>query len=185
MTRQTSSANRRSDGRFQNPAGSPVQNASISDFVGFLFQQLFKTKAPDVPESHVVSTAIERLAQQTNPSITWLGHASFLIRMGGKTLLTDPFLSKTAGIAGFGPKRFVPAALSVEQLPFIDVLLISHNHYDHLDYESINKLKDKVDSYFVPLGVGVHLEACRRFLPSAVTRRSSSLIGGRIGLGQA
>lgn len=156
MTRQTSTSHRRVDGRYQNPPGSPERSAGLKDILSFLYRQLFKTKAPIVPPSHVVRSDMvqDQLQQIGNPSITWLGHASFLIRMGGKTLLTDPFLSETAGIAGFGPKRFVPAALSVDQLPFIDVLLISHNHYDHLDASAIEAYPHKTETQVVvPLGL--------------------------------
>jgi len=89
-------------------------------------------------------------------ALTWLGHASFLISFGGKTILTDPFLSDYAtGVPPFGPKRATPPALRVEELPPIDVIVVSHNHYDHLDAPTIEALpqKDKIN-IVVPLGLG-------------------------------
>ncbi len=85
----------------------------------------------------------------------WLGHAAFLIRLGGRTVLIDPFLGPIAGPGPFGPKRFAPPGLTVHQLPAIDTLLITHNHYDHLDAGTISRLarKDRTDA-IVPLGLG-------------------------------
>ena len=72
-------------------------------------------------------------------SITWLGHASFLIRLRGRTMLTDPFLTARASpFAWFGPERIAGPGLPPELLPPIDVLLLSHNHYDHLDLRAID-----------------------------------------------
>ena len=89
-----------------------------------------------------------------NPSITWLGHASFLIRLDGKNLLTDPYLGDNAGPLWLGPKRFVPPPLGVEQLPPIDLLVLSHNHYDHLDLATLEKLAGKDHmTVLVPLGL--------------------------------
>jgi L-ascorbate metabolism protein UlaG (beta-lactamase superfamily) len=150
-------ASRRVNGRFQNPPGSPKGGATFRDFARFLFQQTFKTKVPAVPDWHVLDDEEQaaQLASASNPSVTWLGHASFLIRTGGKVILTDPFLETTAGKMGLGPKRFVPAALAVEQLPKVDILLMSHNHYDHLDAKTIEAYPHKEETQvIVPLGLG-------------------------------
>lgn len=95
------------------------------------------------------------MAATDGPSVTWLGHAAFIIRMGGKVILTDPFLADTAGPWGFGPRRFVPPAMRAEELPPIDILLVSHNHYDHLDGGAIAALAGKETvQVVVPLGLG-------------------------------
>ena len=112
----------------------------------------------EVPPGHVLTRQEIRrqLAEHRGrASLTWLGHASFLIEIAGKMVLTDPYLGETAGPAGFGPKRYVPPALSVEELPDVDILLISHNHYDHLDLPTLRRLSDKSQvEVLVPLKLG-------------------------------
>jgi L-ascorbate metabolism protein UlaG (beta-lactamase superfamily) len=72
------------------------------------------------------------LQRQVEPVVTWLGHVSMLLQVGGLNVLTDPTLADFAGPYGrFGAPRMVPAPLRGDRLPPIDVLLISHNHYDH------------------------------------------------------
>lgn len=91
--------------------------------------------------------------------ITWLGHSSFLLEMDGKKILLDPVFSQYAAPhALLGRQRYssqMPFELA--DIPHVDAVIISHDHYDHLDYESIVQLKDKTDAFFVPLGVGNHL----------------------------
>ncbi len=73
-------------------------------------------------------------ASDANPSVTWVGHATMLVRLAGKNILFDPIFSERASPVGFaGPKRIVPLPIDIPELPRIDVVLISHNHYDHLD----------------------------------------------------
>lgn len=93
--------------------------------------------------------------------LIWFGHSAFLLQMNGKNILIDPmFGSVCAPHPWLGSKRFYnELPMTIAQLPRIDAVIISHDHYDHLDYGSIKELQSKVDSYFVPLGVGVHLEA--------------------------
>lgn len=75
------------------------------------------------------------------PQLTWLGHASFLFQYRGLNVLTDPVLSERASPFAFiGPRRFTPAALQVADMPRIDRVLISHNHYDHLDESTVRQL---------------------------------------------
>ena len=79
----------------------------------------------------------------------------FLITINGKTILTDPFLSTFASpVAWAGPQRFVSPGIPLDKLPPIDILLISHNHYDHLDHETIIRLPNKSGiEVVVPLGL--------------------------------
>jgi L-ascorbate metabolism protein UlaG (beta-lactamase superfamily) len=94
---------------------------------------------------------------RANPSVTWIGHATLMVQMGGSTILTDPQFSERASpFDSFGPKRRVPPALSLEELPHIDVVVISHNHYDHLDRKTVTRLAEQPGGpprYFVPLGL--------------------------------
>lgn len=92
-------------------------------------------------------------------TFTWIGHSSSLLQMNGMNILIDPVLSDRSSPVGFaGPKRFSECPFTYESLPKIDVLFVSHDHYDHLDYKTIKNTKDKVDTYIVPLGVDVILK---------------------------
>lgn len=150
------------DGGFRNPPGSPPRTASIlGDYVPFLTRRiLFGTNdGITIPNGHVLDQAEVAAGMKANnpgDTITWLGHASFLLRLGGKTFLTDPFLTGRASPVGwFGPERLIPPALSVENLPPIDAIIVSHNHYDHLDAKTVEALpgKDRI-TVFAPLGLG-------------------------------
>lgn len=92
--------------------------------------------------------------------LTWFGHSTFLIEIDGKNILLDPVFGQYAAPHPLlGRKRYnSEMPISIDDLPNIDAVVISHDHYDHLDYESIKKLKNKTDRFFVPLGVDNHLE---------------------------
>lgn len=93
--------------------------------------------------------------------LIWFGHSAFLLQIDGKNILLDPMLGKVpAPHPLLGGKRYnnnLP--IEIEKLPQIDAIIISHDHYDHLDYGSIKALKDKTKQFLVPLGVGAHLKA--------------------------
>ena len=85
---------------------------------------------------------------------TWFGHSSFLLQLGESNVLVDPVLGNRASPVDFaGPARFSELPLKAEELPEIDVLFISHDHYDHLDYRTIRSVRDRVKNFVVPLGV--------------------------------
>jgi L-ascorbate metabolism protein UlaG (beta-lactamase superfamily) len=93
------------------------------------------------------------------PGIFWFGHSSYLIKTNGKNLLIDPVFSGHASPFSFMVKAFEGANnYAASDFPDIDILILSHDHYDHLDYETIIAIKDKVKHFYVPLGVGAHLE---------------------------
>lgn len=102
---------------------------------------------------------IQALAESKIPQVIWLGHSSTIMKIGGKLIMTDPILSERASPVSFaGPKRTISRVpISADELPALDAVLISHNHYDHLDYATIRKLKHKTTKFFVPLGVATHL----------------------------
>lgn len=91
--------------------------------------------------------------------LTWFGHSAFLLEINGKNILLDPMFGDVpAPHPLLGSKRFTEGLpIEIEKLPFINAVLFSHDHYDHLDYDSIMKLKEKTGHFFVPLGVGAHL----------------------------
>jgi L-ascorbate metabolism protein UlaG (beta-lactamase superfamily) len=91
--------------------------------------------------------------------ITWLGHSTFILEIDDQRLLVDPVWSKRASPFSFmGPKRFHEPPLTLAELPDLNAVVISHDHYDHLDHETIQALADRVPLFLVPLGVGAHLE---------------------------
>ena len=111
-----------------------------------------------VPEDHVLShdAALAGLhrSKKASASISWIGHSTFLMRIGNRWLLTDPvFSSRVSPVPPFGPKRLANPGLKLRDLPKIDVIVLSHNHYDHMDFPSLvrlAKLNPKAQ-VFVPL----------------------------------
>lgn len=107
------------------------------------------------------STDLDRLKESLtkNLSITWLGHSTVLIGIEGKVFLTDPVWSKRCSPVSFmGPKRFFDVPMKLKDLPKIDAVLISHDHYDHLDKDTILYLAENMDTlFYMPSGVGDHL----------------------------
>ncbi len=87
------------------------------------------------------------------PALIWLGHSSLLLRLAGLTLAIDPVFSKYAAPLPIFAKRFQPPPLSLEQLPPIDLVLLSHSHYDHLDRRAIAFFKPLKTRFLVPLGL--------------------------------
>ena len=103
----------------------------------------------------MVQAAIQRIQQSDSNQIqvTWIGHSTFLIQVEGINILTDPIFSERCGPFSFlGVKRVAPPGLPFEELPQIHAVLISHNHYDHLDAPTVKRLGDR-PTYFVPLGL--------------------------------
>lgn len=96
-------------------------------------------------------------ANRAVPSVTWIGHATALLQIAGMNVLTDPIFSERASPFSFlGPQRKVPLNIHIAQLPHIDVVVISHNHYDHLDQASVEQLNRQAGGpplFLVPLGV--------------------------------
>lgn len=90
--------------------------------------------------------------------LTWLGHSTFLIEIDGKRVLTDPVWGERASPSSYiGPKRFHRPPLALADLPPLDAIIISHDHYDHLDWPTIKALVDHPVHFYVPLGLGAHL----------------------------
>lgn len=142
----------RDGNRFINAAGARPRAGSAEMFQ-FLFGRVWHSLtsgtagAPRVP--------FDRAAMSHNPSITWIGHATFLVRMDGVTFLTDPIFSERASPVSFaGPSRLVAPGVPLDALPPLDFVLISHDHYDHLDLATVEELARRGVPMFVPLGMG-------------------------------
>ncbi len=92
--------------------------------------------------------------------VTWLGHSTTLLEIDGALVLTDPvFGPRAAPVSWMGPKRFHPNPIEPEQLPDLDVIIVSHDHYDHLDYPTISRMASRDTPWVTSLGVGAHLES--------------------------
>jgi L-ascorbate metabolism protein UlaG (beta-lactamase superfamily) len=106
---------------------------------------------------HRQADAAALRSNASRPTVTWIGHAAFLIQLGGRNILVDPHFSARASPVGFaGPKRIVPLPIDIAELPRIDVVLVSHNHYDHLDLDSVRRLAAAPSGsplFLVPLGL--------------------------------
>ncbi|MEJ6021655.1 MBL fold metallo-hydrolase [Ramlibacter sp. PS4R-6] len=137
-------------------------NKPFSDLVRWRIAAIRDGLPP--PAKEPTPTAAPNLAQlqQRQPSVTWIGHASTLVQCGGLNVLTDPVFSERASPLDFvGPKRAQPPGIALADLPPIDVVVISHNHYDHLDLASVRALSDRSDGrtlILVPLGLKPFLE---------------------------
>jgi len=145
---------------FENlsPTGDDV---SLSNLPGLIQDNLkdAKHKIPQRPIP-VVPFDLETWENNTAPfQFIWYGHAVCLMRLGGQNLLIDPMLGPDASPVGpIRTKRFSDNTLSViDQLPDLDAVFLTHDHYDHLDYSSIQRLKDKAGHFYVALGVKRHL----------------------------
>ncbi len=144
------------DGTFRNPEGSPKRDTNFK-WSFKIFNQEKKKLDMTVPKEHVVSkekvlSDLEKLKDRDY--IAWIGHATFIIKLGETTIITDPVFSKNAGPLIFGPKRFTKPALKLKEIPKIDLFLLTHNHYDHQDMMTIRKFPYKDAKVLLPLKLG-------------------------------
>lgn len=111
------------------------------------------------PEVDVRSQSDFELPPASGLRITWLGHSSMLVEIDGHRLLTDPVFSERASPWSlYGPRRFFEPPLTATTLPSLDAVVLSHDHFDHLDETTIKALADHVPLFLAPLGLGAHLE---------------------------
>jgi L-ascorbate metabolism protein UlaG (beta-lactamase superfamily) len=142
------------DGRFRNAQQAPLTTTSNREM---LRRQFFgKEQREPVRPIPVVHT---RPSQQSALRATWLGWSSVLVEIDGRRVLTDPVWSERCSPSTMvGPKRFHEPPIPLDDLPPIDVVVISHDHYDHLDMPVVRALAARGTRFAVPLGVGAHLE---------------------------
>ncbi len=149
------------NGRFTNAEPTTVMKPGSN--WDSIYQFLFKGHRHRTPDQPLPVVAMDGFAQQPAADglrFVWLGHSSVLVELDRKRVLIDPVFSERASIFSWaGPKRFQPAPVRARDLPAIDAVLISHDHYDHLDRPTIMDLVEKTASFHVPLGVAALLES--------------------------
>ncbi len=119
-----------------------------------------KRRIPGAPIPLDDPRLVWRSAPETGLRVTWLGHSSLLFEIDGARILVDPVWAQRASPVPFaGPKRFHAPPVPIAALPELDAILISHDHYDHLDRSAIRALRGRSTRFITSLGVGAHLEA--------------------------
>lgn len=149
------------NGALQNLSVTPMQPEGVT-FFDILRKFLFG-KHPDKIPSRPINTVNPDLDSKpagNSPEIIWFGHSSYLIKAGKKRILVDPVFSSTASPFSFIGSKAFPGTEFVKAEDFlnIDILVITHDHYDHLDYQSILKIEPNVKTIVTSIGVGSHLE---------------------------
>jgi L-ascorbate metabolism protein UlaG (beta-lactamase superfamily) len=149
------------DGALQNLSVTLMQPEGVSFFKIlklFLFEK-HPNKTPDKPLGFITPN-INGSPKNNAPEIIWFGHSSYLIKVDGLRILVDPVFSKTPSPFSFiGGKAFLGTdVVKAEEFKNIDILLITHDHYDHLDYQSILKITPQAKTIVTSIGVGSHLE---------------------------
>lgn len=148
-------------GKFRNLV--PTAKLMPGSFWAMVKHQLFG-REERVPKMTIpVAFRSAKDYAQAPPSglrVTWMGHATALVEIDGRRIMTDPMFSERCSPSTWvGPKRFHPAPIPLSELPAIDTVLISHDHYDHLDMTTVKALAARGTHFAVPLGIGAHLEA--------------------------
>jgi len=147
------------DGAFTNLLPDPERTAGDA---WTLLKGQFSGDQVRVPpgEIPVVKVDPRSLALMSTPGLRafWIGHSSTFIEIDGLRVLLDPIFSEYASPFDIGPKRFHPPPIALADLPKIHAVLISHDHYDHLDMRTLQQLAPQGTMFFVPLGVGAHLD---------------------------
>jgi L-ascorbate metabolism protein UlaG (beta-lactamase superfamily) len=144
------------DGRFHNP--EPI----INDYAGML-SGLFDVSPVASPSASMPVERVDPARFAKGPAsglrVTWFGHSSILLEIDGHRVLTDPMWSAHSSPIDFvGPSRWFTAPIELGDLPGLDAVVISHDHYDHLDYKTLRAMKDWRTHFVVPLGLGAILE---------------------------
>lgn len=149
------------NGAFRNTSGATpgLQHGSMLSTMGeYLFGGSRRTPPAPLPSENPLPTWAKPV--DTGLRLTWLGHSTVLIEIDGFRILTDPVWGERASPWNFaGPKRFQPVPAPIAALPKLDAVIVSHDHYDHLDYPTILELARMDVPFFTSLGVGAHLEA--------------------------
>jgi L-ascorbate metabolism protein UlaG (beta-lactamase superfamily) len=149
------------NGKFTNTEPTTVMKTGAN--WDTIYQYLFKGHKDRTPPQPLPVVPMAGYAQQPASEglrFVWLGHSSVLLELKGKRILFDPVFSERASFFPWaGPKRFQPAPILAKDLPHLDAVLITHDHYDHLDKATIKDIKDRTASFHVPLGIAALLES--------------------------
>ena len=151
------------DGTFRNPEGSPERDPNVKWSYKIFNEERKKIKI-EIPDDHVVprTKVLEDLKiNQNNDYIAWIGHATFLIKLGNTTIITDPVFSKNTGPLIFGPKRYIPPAVNLDEIPPVNLFLLTHSHFDHQDASTIRNFPYKKSKVIVPLKLGKYFRNYR------------------------
>jgi len=145
------------ENRLPERVASMRENSSLIRMLKeFLADRAHGSPAKPLPENQ--PDLARFLAQDKNAQAIWFGHSTFLLNIAGTVVLVDPVFSASAAPVNFIAPRFQPPVLSLENLPPVDVILISHDHYDHLDRATVAFFTKTSARFVAPLGVGSHLQ---------------------------
>lgn len=148
------------EGVFQNRRPGIIKEMKKRAMSWKVIKEFFSAGKDRVPADKLpeVKPDIDHfLANSENIKVIWFGHSSFLLNVDGKIILVDPVFSNSASPVSWMVQRFQKPVLELNELPEIDYILISHDHYDHLDMDSIKFFIEKKAHFIAPLGVGSHL----------------------------
>lgn len=144
------------NGAFQNISPTPMKPEGVSYWK--MMRTFFKKHPDTSPSKDLPAQRTNLESIHEDGTIVWFGHSSYLLRAGGKNFLVDPVFSGSAAPFSFMVKAFPGANLyGVEDMPELDYLVLTHDHYDHLDYHTIRRIHAKLKHIYCSLGVGVHL----------------------------
>ncbi len=145
-----------SEGKFRNTVATTTMQPGSA---GALVREARKGRGAGVPSKPVPLVSPEVPAQAAELAVTWFGHASALLEVDGARVLVDPVWGERVSPSTvLGPKRLHPVPGPLEELPRVDAVLISHDHYDHLDLPTVRRLvREQTAPFIVPLGIGEHL----------------------------
>ncbi len=155
-------------GSFENVLPAQADGFSLGTAWDF-FTSTTPAQFPASPLATVSREAADFAAPRQRLRVTWLGHSAMLVELDSARILIDPVWGERVSPSRWiGTRRFAPPPLALDDLPEVDAVLISHDHYDHLDMPTVRALAHRVPQWFVPLGVGAHLESWG-IAPEAIT----------------
>ena len=154
IQRMTHSKNFRA-GKFSNLVSTQVTTSSGKSKIS-IFDWIFPPDGKN-PAKPLPSESFDR-ESFTEGKFVWLGHSTLLMKTSGVVIMTDPVFNRASPVVLIGNPFSLQNPIAIDDLPAVDAVIISHDHYDHLDYQAIKDLSERVDRFFVPLGVKAHLQ---------------------------